>query len=85
MGVGAGSLDLRVRAESTWAYDSGVWRLDAPAVAMREVMRPEYVLAWWTERGIEALDGERPINLIARGAIARVARVSEFEETGASC
>jgi hypothetical protein len=47
-------------------------------------MRPDYVMSWLRTGGIEALGGERPIDLIARGDIESVARVaSSLEDPGA--
>lgn len=55
------------------------------ALRLARVMRPDYVMSWLHTAGIEALDGERPIDVIARGEISAVARlVSELEDPGAA-
>jgi hypothetical protein len=47
-------------------------------------MRTEYIPVWLAT-SIEALDEEKPIDLIARGEYRRVARIiSELEDLGAS-
>lgn len=47
-------------------------------------MRPAYVLTWLTTADVEALDGERPLDLIVRGDIDAVSRViSGLEDPGA--
>jgi hypothetical protein len=51
---------------------------------LARVMRPAHVLTWFTTADVEALDGERPLDLIARGDIDTVRRiVSELEDPGA--
>jgi hypothetical protein len=51
---------------------------------LARVMRPAYVLTWLTTADAEALDGERPLDLIARGDIDTVSRVvSGLEDPGA--
>jgi hypothetical protein len=53
-------------------------------IRLGRVMRPDYVMSWLLTGGIEALGGERPIDLIARGDIESVARVaSSLEDPGA--
>lgn len=48
------------------------------------VMQPDYIPVWLV-RPIEALDDEKPIDLIGRGEYRRVARViSSLEDPGAS-
>jgi uncharacterized protein (DUF2384 family) len=50
---------------------------------LTRVMDPEYIPVWLS-RPIEALDDQKPIELIARGRARRVARVvSELESPGA--
>jgi hypothetical protein len=51
---------------------------------LARVMRPEYVMTWLKTTDAEALAGERPIDLIARGDIDAVRRlVSGLEDPGA--
>jgi hypothetical protein len=53
-------------------------------IRLGRVMEPDYVMSWLRTGGIEALGGERPIDLIARGDIESVARVaSSLEDPGA--
>jgi hypothetical protein len=48
-------------------------------------MRPEYVTIWLRTPDIEALGGERPIDVIVQGDISAVARVvSGLESPGAA-
>jgi hypothetical protein len=55
------------------------------ALRLGRVMRPDSVTTWLYTSGIEALGGERPIDLIARGDIRTIARiVSELEDPGAT-
>jgi hypothetical protein len=47
-------------------------------------MEPDYIPVWLT-KPLEALDDEKPIELMARGDYVRVARlVSSLEEPGAA-
>ena len=51
---------------------------------LARVMRPEHVLTWLRTADAEALAGERPLDLIARGDIDTVGRlVSGLEDPGA--
>jgi hypothetical protein len=46
-------------------------------------MDPDYIIVWLT-RPLEALDDDKPIDLIGRGEFRRVARIiSELEDPGA--
>jgi hypothetical protein len=63
---------------------SAVAELSAISERLQRVMRAEQIPIWLKTR-IEALDDERPADLIARGEARRVARVvSELEDPGAS-
>lgn len=51
---------------------------------LSRVMRPQHISVWLTEP-IEALDFNKPIDVIARGDYPRVARlISALEDPGAS-
>jgi hypothetical protein len=55
------------------------------ALRLARVMRPAYITTWLDTTGIEALGGEAPIDLIARGEIGKVAElVSGLEDPGAT-
>jgi uncharacterized protein (DUF2384 family) len=50
---------------------------------LARVIEPDYI-AVWLSRPIEALDDQKPLELIARGRARRVARIaSELESPGA--
>ena len=54
------------------------------ALRLARVMRPEHVLAWLKTADAEALGGDRPLDVIARGDIDTVRRlVSGLEDPGA--
>jgi uncharacterized protein (DUF2384 family) len=58
--------------------------LSAIVGRLHRVMAAEYIPVWLT-KPIEALDDEKPIDLIGRGAYRRVALVvSELEDPGAA-
>jgi hypothetical protein len=64
---------------------SAVLAVTGLALRLGRVMRPDYVTTWLLAPGIEALGGERPIDLIARGDMPRVEQlVSELEDPGAT-
>jgi transcriptional regulator with XRE-family HTH domain len=51
---------------------------------LRRVMEPEYIPVW-LNRPLEALDDDKPVELLARGAYRRVARlIAELEYPGVS-
>jgi transcriptional regulator with XRE-family HTH domain len=51
---------------------------------LRRVMDPEYIPVWLT-RPIEALDDDKPVELLARGEYRRVAKlIAELEYPGVS-
>ena len=55
------------------------------ALRLSRVMQPEFVKTWLHTPGIEELDGQCPIDVIARGDIRAVARlVSSLEDPGAT-
>ena len=54
-----------------------------PATPVERVVRPEYIPVWMS-KPIEALDDEKPVDLIRRGEYRRVAAlISELEDPGA--
>lgn len=72
------------RSSPTGARAERVGELSAIVDRLPRVMRAEYIPVWLT-KPIEALDDEKPVDLIARGEYRRVARlISELEDPGAS-
>jgi DNA-binding transcriptional regulator YiaG len=75
---------LARRSAPTGLRAERVAELSAIADRLPRVMHAEYIPVWLI-KPIEALDDEKPIDLIARGEYRRVARViSELEAPGAS-
>jgi hypothetical protein len=74
-----------LRAMVTRAMDpAAVEAIAELTLRLSRVMRPEYVMTWLRTPRVEALEGGSPIDLIARGEIAAVARVvSGLESPGA--
>jgi hypothetical protein len=63
---------------------SAVAELSALVERLARIMEPDYIPVWLT-KPVDALDNEKPIELIARGDYLRVARlVSSLEEPGAA-
>ena len=74
---------LALRSEPRGTRAERVSELSAIVERLTRVVRPEYIPVWLT-KPIRALDDEKPIELIARGEYARVAKlVSCLEEAGA--
>jgi uncharacterized protein (DUF2384 family) len=72
------------RSSPTGVRAERVGELSAIVDRLPRVMRAEYIPVWLT-KPIEALDDEKPVDLIARGEYRRVARlISELEDPGAS-
>lgn len=75
---------LARRSAPTGVRAERVGELSAIVDRLPRVMRPDYIPVWLA-KPIEALDDEKPIDLIARGEYRRVARIiSELEDPGAS-
>src|SRR5437667_377479 len=75
---------LALRSEPTGRRAERVVELSALVERLVRVMEPDYIPVWLT-KPLEALDDEKPIELIARGDYVRVARlVSSLEEPGAA-
>jgi hypothetical protein len=75
---------LALRNEPTGRRAERVAELSAIVERLARILRPEYIPVWLT-KPLEALDDEKPIELIARGDYVRVARlVSSLEEPGAA-
>jgi hypothetical protein len=75
---------LALRSEPTGQRAERVAELSALIERLVRVMEPDYIPVWLT-KPLEALDHQKPIELIARGDYARVARlVSSLEEPGAA-
>jgi hypothetical protein len=75
---------LALRSEPTGQRAERVAELSALVERLAHIMEPDYIPVWLT-KPVEALDHEKPIELIARGDYARVARlVSSLEEPGAA-
>jgi|SRR5215207_10107244 hypothetical protein len=71
------------RSAPTGRRAERVGELSAIVERLPRVMRPEYIPVWLT-KPIEALDDDKPIDVIARGDYRRVARlISELEDPGA--
>ena len=74
---------LSKRSEPTGARATRVVELSAIVDRLAKMMRPEYIPVWMT-KPIEALDEEKPIDLIRRGEYRRLAAlISELEDPGA--
>lgn len=72
------------RSSPTGRRAERVGELSAIVDRLPRVMDAEYIPVWLT-KPIEALDDEKPIDVIARGEYRRVARLlSELEDPGAS-
>jgi hypothetical protein len=75
---------LARRSSPTGIRAERIGELSAIVDRLPRVMRPEYIPVWLA-KPIEALDDDKPIDLIARGEYRRVARIiSELEDPGAS-
>ncbi|MEA2392645.1 MAG: hypothetical protein QOJ82_536 [Solirubrobacteraceae bacterium] len=75
---------LARRSSPTGLRAERVGELSAIVDRLPRVMRPEYIPVWLA-KPIEALDDEKPIDVIARGEYRRVARIiSELEDPGAA-
>jgi len=75
---------LALRSEPTGQRAERVAELSALVERLARIMEPDYIPVWLT-KPVEALDNEKPIELIARGDYVRVARlVSSLEEPGAA-
>jgi hypothetical protein len=75
---------LALRSEPTGRRAERVAELSAIVERLVRVMPPDYIPVWLT-KPLEALDDEKPIEVIARGDYVRVARlVSSLEERGAA-
>jgi uncharacterized protein (DUF2384 family) len=75
---------LARRSAPTGLRAERVGELAAIVDRLPRVMRADYIPVWLA-KPIEALDDEKPIDLIARGDYRRVARIiSELEDPGAS-
>jgi hypothetical protein len=75
---------LSRRSAPTGVRAERVGELSAIVDRLPRVMRAEYIPVWLA-KPIEALDDEKPVDLIARGEYRRVARIiSELEDPGAS-
>jgi hypothetical protein len=71
------------RSTPTGRRAERVGELSAIVDRLPRVMRPEYIPVWLT-KPIEALDDEKPIDVIARGEYRRVTRlISALEDPGA--
>ncbi len=74
---------LRRRSEPSGERADRVAELSAIVDRLRRVMSGEYIPVWMS-KPIEALDDEKPVDLIARGEYRRVASlISELEDPGA--
>ncbi len=75
---------LARRSSPTGVRAERVGELSAIVERLPRVMSPDYIPVWLA-KPIEALDDEKPIDLIGRGEYRRVARIiSELEDPGAS-
>jgi transcriptional regulator with XRE-family HTH domain len=75
---------LSRRSEPTGARADRIAELSAIVDRLAKVVRPEYIPVWMT-KPLEALDDERPIDLIRRGEYRRVAAlIGELEDPGAA-
>lgn len=74
---------LRRKSEPSGARADRVAELGSIVERLERVLRPEYIPVWMS-KPIEALDDEKPIDLIRRGEYRRVAvLISELEDPGA--
>lgn len=72
------------RSSPTGLRAERLTELTAIVDRLPRVMSAEYIPVWLT-RPIEALDDEKPIDLVGRGEYRRVARlISELEDPGAA-
>ena len=75
---------LAQRSAPTGVRADRVAELSSIVERLARVMEPTYIPVWLT-KPIEALDDEKPVDLIARGDYLRVARVvSSLEDPGAA-
>jgi uncharacterized protein (DUF2384 family) len=71
---------LRHRSEPSGKRADRVAELSSIVDRLARVMKPEYIPVWMS-KPIEALDDEKPVDLIARGEYRRVASlISELED-----
>ena len=71
------------RSAPTGRRAERVGELSAIVERLPRVMRPEYIPVWLI-KPIEALDDDKPIDVIARGDYRRVTRlISQLEDPGA--
>jgi hypothetical protein len=71
------------RSAPTGVRAERVGELSAIIDRLPRVMASDYIVVWLT-KPIEALDDDKPIDLIGRGEFRRVARlISELEDPGA--
>ena len=72
---------LSLRSEPTGPRAERVAELSALVERLARVMEPDYIPVWLT-KPLEALDDEKPIELVARGDYVRVARlVASLEDS----
>jgi uncharacterized protein (DUF2384 family) len=75
---------LALRSAPTGVRAERVAELASIVERLARVMRPEYIPVWLS-KPIEALDEDKPIDLLAGGEYRRVARViSSLEDPGAA-
>lgn len=74
---------LSKRSRPTGERATRVVELSAIVDRLRKVMRADYIPVWMT-KPLEALDDEKPVDLIRRGEYRRVAAlIGELEDPGA--
>jgi hypothetical protein len=74
---------LARRSAPTGARAERVAELAAIVERLPRVMQPDYIPVWLA-KPIEALDDDKPLDVIARGDYRKVARlISELEDPGA--
>jgi uncharacterized protein (DUF2384 family) len=74
---------LRKRSEPSGSRADRVTELAAIVERLEHVMRSEYIPVWLS-KPLEALDYEKPLDVISRGEYRRVAAlISELEDPGA--
>jgi uncharacterized protein (DUF2384 family) len=74
---------LAGRSSPTGSRAERLFELSAIVDRLARVMQPDYI-AIWLMRPIEALDDDKPVDVVARGGYRRVARLlSELEDPGA--
>jgi transcriptional regulator with XRE-family HTH domain len=74
---------LARRSSPTGARAERVAELSAIVERLARVMNPDYIPVWLV-KPLEALDDDKPVDVIARGEYRRVARlISELEDPGA--